>query len=147
VRYASSLQFKDSANICNSSDADADVLAEYVIALLKHDGDADAVRKLCEQEIPDFLSEGAHCYCHFWDDCSQKLTANQFHRSQSFPRRRLPSNRIQILPPRCSSSSKDRSPTSTATFDRQHDTEWLKKERFLRSRRIRPSRWIREFQP
>jgi RNA-binding protein 26 len=42
----------------DTSDADADVLAEYVIALLKHDGDADAVRKLCEQEIPDFLSEG-----------------------------------------------------------------------------------------
>lgn len=41
-----------------SSDADSDVLAEYVIALLKHDGDPDAVRKLCEQEIPDFLSEG-----------------------------------------------------------------------------------------
>jgi RNA-binding protein 26 len=44
----------------DTSDADADVLAEYVIALLKHDGDADAVRKLCEQEIPDFLSEGAY---------------------------------------------------------------------------------------
>lgn len=40
------------------SDADSDVLAEYVIALLKHDGDEDAVRKLCEQEIPDFLTEG-----------------------------------------------------------------------------------------
>lgn len=34
------------------------MLAEYVIALLKHDGDKAAVRKLCEQEIPDFLSEG-----------------------------------------------------------------------------------------
>ncbi|RDA95219.1 hypothetical protein CP533_1832 [Ophiocordyceps camponoti-saundersi (nom. inval.)] len=41
----------------NSSDADSDVLAEYVIALLKHDGSHDDVRKLCEQEIPDFLSE------------------------------------------------------------------------------------------
>lgn len=40
------------------SDADSDVLAEYVIALLKHDGDRESVRKLCEQEIPDFLTEG-----------------------------------------------------------------------------------------
>lgn len=67
-------QLKDLANIYNSSDADADVLAEYVIALLKHDGDAGAVRKLCEQEIPDFLSEGAHYYSHIWNDCPQKLT-------------------------------------------------------------------------
>lgn len=42
----------------NRSDADSDVLADYVIALLKHDGDQDAVRKLCEEEIPDFLTEG-----------------------------------------------------------------------------------------
>lgn len=41
-----------------SSDADSDVLADYVIALLKHDGDQDSVRKLCETEIPDFLTEG-----------------------------------------------------------------------------------------
>ncbi|KAG5912683.1 hypothetical protein E4U53_005215, partial [Claviceps sorghi] len=41
----------------NTSDADADVLAEYVIALLKHDGDTASVRLLCEQEIPDFLTE------------------------------------------------------------------------------------------
>jgi hypothetical protein len=40
------------------SNADAEVLAEYIIALLKHDGDKASVRALCEQEIPDFLSEG-----------------------------------------------------------------------------------------
>lgn len=40
------------------SDADADVLADYVLALLRHDGDEAAVRKLCEEEIPDFLKEG-----------------------------------------------------------------------------------------
>ncbi len=40
------------------SDADSDVLADYVIALLKHDGDGASVRKLCEEEIPDFLTEG-----------------------------------------------------------------------------------------
>lgn len=43
----------------SSSDADADVLADYVLALLRHDGDIDTVRALCEQEIPDFLQEGA----------------------------------------------------------------------------------------
>lgn len=41
-----------------SSDADADVLADYVLALLRHDGDIETVRKLCEEEIPDFLKEG-----------------------------------------------------------------------------------------
>ena len=41
-----------------SSDADADVLADYVLALLRHDGDMQTVRRLCEEEIPDFLKEG-----------------------------------------------------------------------------------------
>jgi hypothetical protein len=42
----------------NRSDADPDVLADYVLALLRHDGDINDVRKLCEEEIPDFLKEG-----------------------------------------------------------------------------------------
>ncbi|RDW92171.1 hypothetical protein BP5796_01565 [Coleophoma crateriformis] len=42
----------------NTSDADADVLADYVLALLRHDGDVATVRRLCEEEIPDFLKEG-----------------------------------------------------------------------------------------
>lgn len=41
-----------------SSDADSEVLAEYIIALLKHDGDKKSIRELCEREIPDFLNEG-----------------------------------------------------------------------------------------
>jgi RNA-binding protein 26 len=41
----------------HSSDADADVLADYVLALLRHDGDTETVRQLCEAEIPDFLKE------------------------------------------------------------------------------------------
>ncbi|SZF03542.1 unnamed protein product [Blumeria hordei] len=41
----------------NTSDADADVLADYVLALLRHDGDKESVRALCEAEIPDFLKE------------------------------------------------------------------------------------------
>lgn len=42
----------------SSSDADADVLADYVLALLRHDGDIETIRKLFEEEIPDFLREG-----------------------------------------------------------------------------------------
>lgn len=34
------------------------MLADYVLALLRHDGDIATVRKLCEEEIPDFLKEG-----------------------------------------------------------------------------------------
>ncbi|CZR62353.1 uncharacterized protein PAC_12250 [Phialocephala subalpina] len=41
----------------NTSDADADVLADYVLALLRHDGDVVTVRALCEREMPDFLKE------------------------------------------------------------------------------------------
>jgi hypothetical protein len=47
-------------SLCRS-DADAEVLAEYIIALLKHDGNKESVRELCEQEIPDFLTEGMLC--------------------------------------------------------------------------------------
>ncbi|CAJ0549038.1 Ff.00g026510.m01.CDS01 [Fusarium sp. VM40] len=59
----------------NTSDADADVLADYVIALLKHDGNADAVRKLCEQEIPDFLSEDPKA---FLDDVFQTIAYRSY---------------------------------------------------------------------
>lgn len=45
-----------------SSDADADVLADYVLALLRHDDTADNIRKMFDEEIPDFLREGMHFY-------------------------------------------------------------------------------------
>jgi RNA-binding protein 26 len=38
------------------------VLADYVLALLRHDGDINTVRRLCEEEIPDFLKEGMSVY-------------------------------------------------------------------------------------
>lgn len=40
------------------SDADIDVLADYVLALLGHEGTVQEVRENCEKEIPDFLQEG-----------------------------------------------------------------------------------------
>ncbi|KAG0649451.1 putative RNA-binding [Hyphodiscus hymeniophilus] len=46
----------------NTSDADADVLADYVLALLRHDGDVNTVRALCEAEIPDFLKEDSSIF-------------------------------------------------------------------------------------
>ncbi|KAI1826397.1 hypothetical protein F4861DRAFT_497052 [Xylaria intraflava] len=48
----------------NNSDADADVLADYVLALLRHDGDIETIRQLFEDEIPDFLREDAAAFTH-----------------------------------------------------------------------------------
>jgi RNA-binding protein 26 len=41
----------------NSSDADSDVLADYVLALLRHDQGADEVKQLCVDQLDDFLKE------------------------------------------------------------------------------------------
>lgn len=41
----------------NSTDADADVLADYVLALLRQDNDPAEIRTLFMTEIPDFLQE------------------------------------------------------------------------------------------
>ncbi|KAI8630669.1 hypothetical protein F5Y19DRAFT_428573 [Xylariaceae sp. FL1651] len=54
----------------DNSDADADVLADYVLALLRHDGDVETIRKLFEEEIPDFLREDAAA---FTDDVLQAV--------------------------------------------------------------------------
>ncbi|OAQ98226.1 hypothetical protein LLEC1_03134 [Akanthomyces lecanii] len=59
----------------NTSDADSDVLADYVIALLRHDGDQAAIRKLCEEEIPDFLTEDSKA---FLDDVFQAINYKSY---------------------------------------------------------------------
>ena len=59
----------------NTSDADAEVLAEYIIALLKHDGTKDEIRKLCEAEIPDFLTEDPKA---FLDDVFQSVAYKSY---------------------------------------------------------------------
>ena len=39
------------------SDADSDVLADYVLALLRHDLPVEEVRKLCIDQLEDFLKD------------------------------------------------------------------------------------------
>ena len=41
----------------NSSDADSDVLADYVLALLRHDQTQEEVQKLCIEQLDDFLHD------------------------------------------------------------------------------------------
>jgi len=43
--------------LADTSDADSDVLADYVLALLRHDSDQATIRNLFESEIPDFLGD------------------------------------------------------------------------------------------
>lgn len=40
------------------SDADADVLADYVLALLHHDDGTEDVKAKCQTEMSNFLTEG-----------------------------------------------------------------------------------------
>ncbi|KAK7927374.1 hypothetical protein PG985_004372 [Apiospora marii] len=56
--------------LANTSDADSDVLADYVLALLRHDGDAQGIRQVFEEEIPDFLREDSAA---FTDDVFQAV--------------------------------------------------------------------------
>lgn len=87
-------------NLCSRSDADSDVLADYVIALLRHDGDQAAVRKLCEEEIPDFLTEGQLRRAR-----GMRVLANHQRRPKNFPRRCLPGHYLQIIHARRASST------------------------------------------
>lgn len=42
----------------NRSDADADVLADFVLALLHHDDGSEDVKSKCMSEMGNFLTEG-----------------------------------------------------------------------------------------
>ncbi|KAH8592915.1 hypothetical protein B0O99DRAFT_576039 [Bisporella sp. PMI_857] len=46
----------------DTSDADPDVLADYMLALLRHEGSVEAVRALCEHEIGNFLEDGSSAF-------------------------------------------------------------------------------------
>ncbi|RYO93869.1 hypothetical protein DL764_007920 [Monosporascus ibericus] len=56
--------------LANTSDADADVLADYVLALLRHDDSTENIRQIFNEEIPDFLRDDAAA---FTDDVFQAL--------------------------------------------------------------------------
>ena len=45
------------SNISSRSDADADVLADYVLALLRHQQSEDEVKQMCEDQLLDFLHD------------------------------------------------------------------------------------------
>lgn len=79
----------------DTSDADAEVLAEYIIALLKHDGSKEDVRKLCEAEIPDFLTEDPKA---FLDDVFQTIVYKSYVPGAPPPPKLPPS--AQQPPPR-----------------------------------------------
>lgn len=46
----------------NTSDADADVLADYVLALLHHDDGTEDVKSKCQTEMSNFLTEDASVF-------------------------------------------------------------------------------------
>ncbi|ROW15226.1 hypothetical protein VPNG_02927 [Cytospora leucostoma] len=46
----------------NTSDADADVLADYVLALLHHDDGSEDVKAKCQTEMSNFLTEDASVF-------------------------------------------------------------------------------------
>ncbi|KAI0478621.1 hypothetical protein GGR56DRAFT_631085 [Xylariaceae sp. FL0804] len=58
------------SRLANTSDADADVLADYVLALLRHEGDAESIRKVFDEEIKDFMRDDA---VSFADDVFQAV--------------------------------------------------------------------------
>lgn len=68
------------------SDADADVLAEYCLALVKQDKSRDALHALCNEALVDILGDGTRSFVdHFFDLLSQLegKTDKDFHATDS----------------------------------------------------------------
>lgn len=59
----------------NASDADADILADFVLALLKHDQGREQVRQLCVEQLADFLRTDTEA---FVDDLFSALEHRSF---------------------------------------------------------------------
>ncbi|KAK0745165.1 hypothetical protein B0T21DRAFT_98546 [Apiosordaria backusii] len=59
----------------DADEVDAEVLADYVLALLKHDGDSETVRQACEASLPDFLGEGTK---RFVNDILEAITYRSY---------------------------------------------------------------------
>lgn len=56
---ASEKSLLTSVSHLNSSDADSDVLADYVLALIRSDAPDDEIRKVSIENLEDFLRERA----------------------------------------------------------------------------------------
>ena len=50
--------------LVSSCDADSDVLADYVLALISPDDPDDEVRSNCLENLEDFLREREFCVCN-----------------------------------------------------------------------------------
>ena len=57
VRRSRALHCSRGADCRYSSDADSDVLADYVIALVKSEDSDEQVRRNCLENLPDFLRD------------------------------------------------------------------------------------------
>ncbi|KAK0672595.1 hypothetical protein QBC41DRAFT_20004 [Cercophora samala] len=66
----------------DADEVDAEVLADYVLALLKHDGDMESVRQTCVTSLPDFLGEGTQ---QFVDGILQAITYKSYLPNAALP--------------------------------------------------------------
>ncbi|KAL1900351.1 hypothetical protein Cpir12675_001035 [Ceratocystis pirilliformis] len=57
----------------DTSDADSDILADYILALLRHEGDLASTRELCESELKDFFQDGTDQASNFVDELFRVL--------------------------------------------------------------------------
>lgn len=73
------------------SDAEAPILAEYCIALLKHEQSEDEVRKMCVEQLSDFLRGDTKA---FVDDVFEAIKARTFAKAGSLSSK-LPAAKVQ----------------------------------------------------
>jgi len=68
--------------LADISDADSDVLADYVLALVKSDEPDDQVRRNCQDNLDDFLKENTNA---FIDDVFGAITTKNYHDTSPRP--------------------------------------------------------------
>ncbi|KXT17665.1 hypothetical protein AC579_9047 [Pseudocercospora musae] len=102
------------------SDADADVLADYVLALVKTDDPVDVAKANCTENLRDFLNEKAD---HFVDELFQALTTKSYDPSKAPPKPTAPTYQV----PRRASASCDPAQGQTAGRKRSYH-EWDRAE-------------------
>ncbi|KAL5601155.1 hypothetical protein BROUX41_005960 [Berkeleyomyces rouxiae] len=92
----------------DTSDADSDILADYVLALLRHEGDITSTRELCESELKDFFQEGTNDAAKFVDELFRVLDYKSY----------LPG---ALPPPTTINDSADQFPAGVPTEPRNHN--------------------------